>query len=46
MLATRSEKTMIITVKAVFTNTQTTILVVPLIALQNDLLWRFREAGI
>ena len=46
VLATGSGKTMIITVRAVLTDARTTILVVSLVALQNDLLWRFCEAGI
>jgi superfamily II DNA helicase RecQ len=46
ILATGSGKTMIILVGVSLAEARTTILVVPLVALRNDLLGRFSKAGI
>jgi superfamily II DNA or RNA helicase len=46
ILGTGSGKTMLITLSASLADAGTTILVLPLVALRNDLLRRFREVGI
>jgi superfamily II DNA helicase RecQ len=46
ILRTGSGKTMVITVGVSLTDARTVILVVPLFALQDDLLGRFRQIGI
>jgi hypothetical protein len=46
VLATRSGKTLIITVGVSLADARTTILILPLVALRNDMLQRFTDAGI